>query len=613
MASDSHRVFPTDPDERLRPFFARMLEPKPLRARTKPEWIQRRTELRPLVWKALGLEPAPDRLPLEIRTGACWERDGYTIQRIFWQTWPQVWAAGRLYVPSGTGERRPAVVNPRARAELAPALAKLGYVALAVDLAGIHEPSMGFFPMTVNTWTCLRALDLLAARPDVDRERLGLVGDTAAAVTAMFVMALDDRLKAASLQLLPAGLSLIRDPACRVPGLARFTDVAELCAIPSPRAIQFLASDEAPADHLAGELRAVYRLWQQPDRLDYRRFEGGIDLPAMREAAYTWLERELRGNRKAEAVSEPQVLFDDPEIPAAAGERPAEDRGEEGIRDWFRRRVVAQPPQLESKQSRRGYQQRVREEVRELLGEARAAALQPRVEERAAFRSEPDVRVPAVWLPGSEASYPVLVAAHPEGKTAALRLPLVRRCREAGWGILAPDLRFRGEQRPQAGFDALSWVRPEAGMAVDDLLACVQFLWEHPEADPRSVLLYGVGDQGLSAVIAAGLDERAAGAIVDCCGTTYRDGGQGLPEIPHVLRVADVPQLASLVAPRPLWLYNVPPERVGFSSRRYYDWTRRSFQSLGNEEGLKMTPGDLPDPGAVLDWFLPRLRKARKG
>jgi hypothetical protein len=208
----------------------------------------------------------------------------------------------------------------------------------------------------------------------------------------------------------------------------------------------------------------------------------------------------------------------------------------------------------------------------------------------------------------------VLVAAHPEGKAAALRLPLVHRFREAGWGVLAPDLRLRGEMRPAAPPEREVWGRPEAGMAVDDLLACVQWLWQQPAVEHRTLVLLGAGDQGVPALLAAGLDERVAGVIADCGGTTYRDGGAGLPVIPNILRVADVPQLASLAAPRPLWLYHVPPERVGFSSRRYYDWTRRSFQSLGNEDALKMTPAPEPEGGPVLDWLQPRLKKqSRKG
>jgi hypothetical protein len=128
----------------------------------------------------------------------------------------------------------------------------------------------------------------------------------------------------------------------------------------------------------------------------------------------------------------------------------------------------------------------------------------------------------------------------------------------------------------------------------------------------RSLVLFGEGDQGLTALLAAGLDERVAAVVADCRGTTYRDGGEGLPVIPNVLRVADVPQIASLAAPRPVWLYGVPAERVGFSSRRYFDWTRRTFQSLGDLEALRMSTEGAPEAAELAEWLAPRLRRARK-
>ena len=75
---------------------------------------------------------------------------------------------------------------------------------------------------------------------------------------------------------------------------------------------------------------------------------------------------------------------------------------------------------------------------------------------------------------------------------------------------------------------------------------------------------------------------------------------------------ADLPQIASLTAPRPLWLYRVPEERVGFSSRRYYDWTRRSFQSLGEQEALRMSTAAAPDAAVLVEWLRKRMRRARR-
>lgn len=149
-------------------------------------------------------------------------------------------------------------------------------------------------------------------------------------------------------------------------------------------------------------------------------------------------------------------------------------------------------------------------------------------------------------------------------------------------------------------------------MALTDLLACVDWLHGHPDVDPRSIAILGEGDQGVAALLAAGMDERIWLTVADCARTTYRDGGVGLPVIPNILRVADVPQLASLVAPRRLWLYHVPEERVGFSSRRYYDWTRRSYQSLGDQDALSLSTDSLPSAGTLWEWLNTRPRRGKR-
>src|SRR5918992_1399267 len=88
--TEKYQLFTSPPEERLDAYYRRMTEPKPLRARSKQEWIQRRGFVREQTFRALGLSPIPDRLPLEVRVGGSLDRDGYTVERVYWQTWPKV-------------------------------------------------------------------------------------------------------------------------------------------------------------------------------------------------------------------------------------------------------------------------------------------------------------------------------------------------------------------------------------------------------------------------------------------------------------------------------------------------------------------------------------------
>src|SRR5262245_18292285 len=84
------RGFETWPEERFREFYGRTVEPRPLRPRSKAAWLRRRREVRRLTLEALAISPLPERLPLDVRTGGILERAGYTVERIYWQTWSQV-------------------------------------------------------------------------------------------------------------------------------------------------------------------------------------------------------------------------------------------------------------------------------------------------------------------------------------------------------------------------------------------------------------------------------------------------------------------------------------------------------------------------------------------
>jgi hypothetical protein len=62
-------------------------------------------------------------------------------------------------------------------------------------------------------------------------------------------------------------------------------------------------------------------------------------------------------------------------------------------------------------------------------------------------------------------------------------------------------------------------------------------------------------------------------------------------------------------------LFSVPKERAGFASRRYFDWARRSYQSLGAEDALTLRSGPLPPPEELTRWLAAafRMRGKQKG
>jgi len=118
---------------------------------TLAEWQERKTELRSRLEAAWGGFPLehPDLEPRVIET---LDREGYRIEKIVFQTLPDVWMTANAYVPEGTG-RFPAVLcvhghwagakqDPHVQARCV-GLAKLGFFVLAVDALGAGERGLG--------------------------------------------------------------------------------------------------------------------------------------------------------------------------------------------------------------------------------------------------------------------------------------------------------------------------------------------------------------------------------------------------------------------------------------------------------------------------------------
>ncbi len=85
---------------------------KPRTYATLDAWKARREYLRDQVRIATGLYPEPKRTPLNARTFYPLQRDGYTIQKVWFESYPGFYVTGNLYRPLNakemSGRRLPA-------------------------------------------------------------------------------------------------------------------------------------------------------------------------------------------------------------------------------------------------------------------------------------------------------------------------------------------------------------------------------------------------------------------------------------------------------------------------------------------------------------------------
>jgi dienelactone hydrolase len=156
-------------------------------------------------------------------------RNGYSIEKLVITNEPRITVPALLFVPNSTASKRRAVLyvhnngkaaEAKADAEIE-SLARSGMLVLAIDLRGLGETReevdriwnpFGTFDSAMTallsgkTLVGLRvqdvvsAVDVLAARSDVELESLTAYGNGAAAVVVLHAAALDERIKCVTLE-----------------------------------------------------------------------------------------------------------------------------------------------------------------------------------------------------------------------------------------------------------------------------------------------------------------------------------------------------------------------------------------------------------------------------
>lgn len=201
------------------------------------------------------------------------------------------------------------------------------------------------------------------------------------------------------------------------------------------------------------------------------------------------------------------------------------------------------------------------------------------------FQSEPGVTVPAyLYLPDAPGPHRAVLALHGHGRgkddvtgiaeneegwpgIAEHNYDYARRFAERGYVVLAPDARCFGE-RGQDGMGC-DWAFKSAlllggtlvGWRVWDAMRALDALQSLPEVDPERIACVGLSWGGTHTLYTTALDRRIKVAVVsgyfssfkdvlidrNCCDCQY---------VPGILGLADLPELLSLTAPRPLLIEN---------------------------------------------------------
>jgi dienelactone hydrolase len=318
---------------------------------TLPEWAIKRVEVREELWKMLGRLPPRPEVP-KVETLSREDRGDYIVEKFQFDNEAGSIVPGYLLLPKRRTAKSPAILfchwhageydlgkeemfqakhSPEAPG---PALAKRGYVVIAIDASGFGERN-GQGPdgsgekdyraeetaSKFNLWVGrtfwgmllrddLMALDYLASRPEVDPGRIGVTGMSMGATRTWWLMALDERLKVGVAiacltryqNLILHGQVFQHDIGYFVPGMLAHFDSEAVVALIAPRPILFQTGDIDPGSPVDGiravesAVRPVYRLYDREAAFQSIVYPGlaHVYTPEMWAKTLEWLDGHLR-------------------------------------------------------------------------------------------------------------------------------------------------------------------------------------------------------------------------------------------------------------------------------------------------------------------------------
>jgi dienelactone hydrolase len=227
----------------------------------------------------------------------------------------------------GVGKDGPAGLGSTPDQHYAIELARRGYVTLAPDalcfgerqdpagklkdaayerFEALHRLTEGKTLQGKYVWDARRALDYLVSRADVDGSRVGMIGHSLGGQETLFTTAADTRIRAAvsscgfgSLRTLKRD-RILHNFALFVPGLAEHGDYGAVLGLVAPRPFLVAARTRDPIfpvdgiEETVAAARRMYEAQGAADHLGTAYEEGPHEFsPALRQAAYAWLDRWL--------------------------------------------------------------------------------------------------------------------------------------------------------------------------------------------------------------------------------------------------------------------------------------------------------------------------------
>jgi dienelactone hydrolase len=618
--------------------------------KTREEWLARAKRLRQQILVSAGLWPPLEKTPLRPQIFGKIEREAYSIEKVYFESYPGLYVTGNLYRPLGKAGPFPAVLSPHGHwpygrlqnSELGSIpgrcinFARQGYVVFSYDMVGYNDSRQvnhrligkqlslwGMGSLSLHLWNSIRSVDFLESLSDVDKDRIICTGASGGGTQTFLLTAVDDRIKVSAPVNMISHYMQGGDVCENASNLRLDTNNMEIGALMAPRPLLLVSAAgdwtrDTPRIEFPA-IQSVYRLLGAEDKVQTVQFLSDHNYhQESREAVYAWFGRWILGENDDSLLKEKTFQV---ELPADylvfyGRELPREAKTEQQLIEYLKQGYQKQIEELKP------HDDKSLAHFREVMGPALLHSLaaefpdpkdvieSPRVPDKISIPQEFFIgrknrgdRVPAcLWIP-KQAGRPVTATLliHPEGKAAFQTdtNPLVKSLLKQGHMLLSIDVFNTGAAKARRDMSDpffTTYNRTDDANRVQDVLTGLAYLKKR--SDVAGINLVGFEDAGLWCLLARGLAPKLMHTVVDASQFSTHNDQAYLDRlyIPVIRRAGDFRTALTLAPPSALLIHNSGND---FET----EWVRNAYKISGADSLLRIESGKVFEP-ELISWLL---------